>query len=60
MTDASKAGSQWTQCEGKVAFDSPQLARKAAKRRKNREAYRCQYCGKWHTGTQRTKGRKIW
>lgn len=38
-------------CVGKQAFDSPQIARKAAGRRKQRVAYRCRHCGFWHVGT---------
>jgi rubrerythrin len=37
-------------CHGKQKFDSPQLARKAAARVKGRTAYRCRFCGFWHTG----------
>lgn len=38
-------------CTGKVAFDSPALAIKAAKRKDNRKHYRCLICGKYHVGT---------
>jgi hypothetical protein len=38
-------------CNGKVAFQSPNLARKAAGRGgKTREVYRCNSCGLWHCG----------
>lgn len=37
-------------CEGKERFDSPVLARRAAKRKRGREHYRCKECGGWHVG----------
>ena len=37
-------------CEGKERFDSPNLARRAAGRRKGRSFYRCKACGGWHVG----------
>lgn len=37
-------------CRGKVAFDDPQVAMRAAARRKKRHAYRCPSCGRWHVG----------
>lgn len=39
-----------SQCAGKEAFDDPQIARKAARRKPGREHYRCSYCGRWHVG----------
>jgi hypothetical protein len=43
-------------CEGKERFDNPQLARKVAKRRADRkgkvgEPYRCPGCNGFHIGT---------
>jgi hypothetical protein len=47
-------------CEGKVAFESPKLARKAAKRgKKKREVYRCGACGRWHVGGMREHGLRL-
>jgi predicted SprT family Zn-dependent metalloprotease len=37
-------------CEGKERFDSPILARRAAKRKRGRAHYRCKRCGGWHVG----------
>lgn len=37
-------------CQGKVAFDDPRTARKAASRMKHRVHYKCAYCNKWHVG----------
>ena len=44
----------WTkyQCIGKVAFEDPSIARRAAKRRDGRLAYHCRHCGKWHVGSR--------
>ncbi len=42
-------GAKW-QCIGKVAFDDPSIARRAAKRRDGRCAYHCRFCGRWHVG----------
>lgn len=39
------------QCAGKVTFQSPDTARRAAKRKKRRHAYRCPHCGLYHVGT---------
>jgi len=40
-------------CNGKVAFQSPNLARKAAGRGyKRRDVYRCKACGLWHCGNK--------
>lgn len=38
-------------CTGKEAFGDPTTARKAAQRRVGRVAYRCQFCGHWHVGS---------
>jgi len=38
------------QCTGKVRFESAVVANKAARRRKNRVAYRCNRCGAFHVG----------
>lgn len=49
-------------CAGKVAFDSPALAVKVAKRRRDQryplKAYRCKVCGKYHLGKPLSKGAK--
>lgn len=39
-------------CTGKIAFDSAIIANTVRRRRKgdNREAYRCENCGRWHLG----------
>jgi rubrerythrin len=47
-----------SKCTGKVAFTDPKLARRAAKRKSNREAYRCQDCGHWHVGGNAKLNRK--
>lgn len=50
------------ECVGKVAFRSKYAAKKAARRRPGRCAYRCSYCGQYHVGEvsswRRTEGRK--
>jgi predicted SprT family Zn-dependent metalloprotease len=38
-------------CLGKQRFASPTLARKIAKRKPGRHAYRCPHCGGWHMAT---------
>jgi hypothetical protein len=38
-------------CTGKVRFESAITANRAAKRRKNRIAYRCNLCGHFHVGS---------
>jgi hypothetical protein len=45
-----------TQCDGKISFDSPALAARAASRKDNRNHYRCTLCGKWHVGNQMPAG----
>jgi hypothetical protein len=47
MTDL---GSYEAGCVGKVSFEDPRRAKLAAGRRKNRRAYKCQHCRKWHVG----------
>lgn len=42
-------------CTGKIAFDSPALAREVAQRSRRKhhaavQPYRCKHCGKWHVG----------
>lgn len=49
---------QASQCEGKQRFDRPDLAHKAAKRKNGRSAYRCNYCGGWHVGSERPRAHK--
>jgi hypothetical protein len=47
---------RFTECRGKVGFDSALLANQVARERKRvsrRSAYRCQRCGKWHLGEQK-------
>ena len=52
MTDSFRKAS----CEGKVVFESFALASTVAKRRRKRdrlsqqEAYRCDWCGRFHIG----------
>lgn len=45
---------QGSSCDGKAAFDSPELAREVAKRTRDIHGrlmtYRCRYCGAWHIG----------
>lgn len=52
--DAGGASGRAAMCEGKVALDSPQLARKAAGRGRAkgivREVYRYLWCRQWHVG----------
>lgn len=42
-------------CDGKVRFDSPQLAHAVARRRKRtkglQQVYRCRHCNGYHQGT---------
>lgn len=47
----SSAGSGNFSCQGKVGFISASIAMRAAKRRKGRVSYRCDFCGLWHVGT---------
>lgn len=37
-------------CEGKMAFASRRIATKASRRKRGREAYKCDFCRKWHVG----------
>lgn len=37
-------------CEGKEVFETPDLARTAAKRKRHRVAYHCSFCRHWHVG----------
>lgn len=57
-----------SQCIGKEGFDTPRAAAKAkdhiarrwnAKRRDSLEAYRCQYCSKWHLGRPVQQNAKV-
>lgn len=41
-------------CEGKVSHPNPQIARRVAERIGN-DAYRCKFCGLWHTGNRKTR-----
>lgn len=53
MTDRDLPGATpESSCIGKVAFDSAQIAWKAAGRKSGRIAYRCPFCGSFHVGTQ--------
>lgn len=58
MTGLSREGNL-SSCHGKVRFDSPALAQKAAARRKDmaRSHYPCPHCGGFHVG--RVEG-KAW
>ncbi len=38
-------------CEGKVAFKSAAVAKRAASRRGGRMIYKCRFCRYFHTGT---------
>lgn len=49
---------QASSCDGKQAFDRPDIARNAARRRKGRTHYRCKLCGKWHVGLAEKPKRK--
>lgn len=42
-----------TSCDGKAAFDSPELARRVLPKRFGGKAsvYRCRFCSKWHVGS---------
>lgn len=45
-------------CLGKMCFQSPALAHKAARRRPKQETYRCKHCGYWHVGTVALRPRR--
>ena len=42
-------------CESKQTYDSVGHAKKAAKHRKGRMAYRCPVCHQWHVGQAQLK-----
>lgn len=44
-------------CAGKQRFDDPTRARRAAKRKPGRHAYKCEVCRGWHVGVSRRAGR---
>jgi len=44
-------------CAGKQRFDDLALARRAAKRKRGRHAYKCKACRGWHVGVARKAGR---
>lgn len=47
---------EWA-CQGKHGFDTPELAKQVASRRKgSAHPYKCPYCRKWHIGHK--SGRK--
>ena len=46
-------------CDGKVAFETPQMAASVAKRRRQPGThYRCKSCGKYHIGHPTSTGRR--
>lgn len=45
-------------CDGKEAM-SAQIAKRAAKRKKGRNAYRCTNCKRWHVGSGKSGKRRM-